>query len=83
MTEHEIPGGSERPAEAGVQQTDGVGQDGLWGTPVLEAAHASTIRRMIAEAPPFRPEATRERWEVSGPRFAGWEVFHFNASPAD
>ena len=34
------------------------GQDGVCGTPGVEAAHAATIRRMIDEAPPFRPEAT-------------------------
>ncbi len=25
----------------------------------------------------------RERWDVNGPQFAGWEVYHLNASPAD
>jgi photosystem II stability/assembly factor-like uncharacterized protein len=25
----------------------------------------------------------RERWDISGPHFAGWEVYHLNASPAD
>ncbi|MEV5408672.1 exo-alpha-sialidase [Thermopolyspora sp. NPDC052614] len=25
----------------------------------------------------------RERWEVSGPHFAGWEVYHLKGSPAD
>jgi photosystem II stability/assembly factor-like uncharacterized protein len=28
-------------------------------------------------------DAARERWEVSGPHFAGWEVFHLKGSPAD
>jgi len=28
-------------------------------------------------------EAKRERWEVSGPHFAGWEIYHMNGSPAD
>jgi HEAT repeat protein len=28
------------------------------GTPGLEGAHASTIRRLLNEAPPFRPDAT-------------------------
>lgn len=30
------------------------------GVPGLDGAHASVIHRMIAEAPPFRPEATPE-----------------------
>lgn len=25
----------------------------------------------------------RERWEVSGPHFGGWEVYHVAGSPAD
>ena len=28
-------------------------------------------------------DGTRDRWEVSGPHFAGWEVYHVMASPAD
>jgi photosystem II stability/assembly factor-like uncharacterized protein len=28
-------------------------------------------------------DAARERWDVSGPHFAGWEVYHLKGSPAD
>jgi photosystem II stability/assembly factor-like uncharacterized protein len=28
-------------------------------------------------------DAKRERWDVSGPHFAGWEVYHLKGSPAD
>jgi photosystem II stability/assembly factor-like uncharacterized protein len=28
-------------------------------------------------------DAKRERWEVSGPHFAGWEMYHVKGSPAD
>jgi len=28
-------------------------------------------------------DGKRERWEVTGPHFAGWEVFHVKGSPAD
>jgi len=28
-------------------------------------------------------DAKREQWEVSGPFFAGWEVYHLKGSPAD
>ena len=28
-------------------------------------------------------DGKRKRWEVSGPFFAGWEIYHFNGSPAD
>jgi photosystem II stability/assembly factor-like uncharacterized protein len=28
-------------------------------------------------------DAKRERWDVSGPHFAGWKVYHLKGSPAD
>ena len=28
-------------------------------------------------------DGTRRHWEVSGPHFGGWEVYHVNASPVD
>jgi len=28
-------------------------------------------------------DGTRKRWNISGPLFAGWEIYHLNASPAD
>src|SRR5512145_3345526 len=28
-------------------------------------------------------DAKRERWAVSGPHFAGWEIYHLKGSPAD
>ena len=28
-------------------------------------------------------DAKRERWDVSGPNFAGWEIYHIKGSPAD
>ncbi|MEK6302367.1 MAG: exo-alpha-sialidase [Acidobacteriota bacterium] len=28
-------------------------------------------------------DAKRERWDVSGPHFAGWELYHLKGSPAD
>ena len=28
-------------------------------------------------------DGTREAWKVSGPHFAGWEIYHVKASPAD
>jgi photosystem II stability/assembly factor-like uncharacterized protein len=28
-------------------------------------------------------DAKRERWEVGGPHFAGWEVYHLKGSPTD
>src|SRR3989304_465449 len=28
-------------------------------------------------------DAKRERWDVSSPHFAGWEIYHLKGSPAD
>ena len=28
-------------------------------------------------------DAKRQKWEVSGPHFAGWEIYHMKGSPAD
>src|SRR5262245_41715329 len=28
-------------------------------------------------------DAKRKNWNVSGPHFAGWEIYHVNGSPAD
>src|SRR5512136_2575307 len=28
-------------------------------------------------------DARREQWDIRGPHFAGWEVYHLNGSPAD
>lgn len=28
-------------------------------------------------------DGTRARWDVSGPYFAGWEMYHVTGSPAD
>jgi hypothetical protein len=28
-------------------------------------------------------DGKRERWEISGPHFAGWEIYHMKGSPAD
>src|SRR6266516_7237101 len=31
----------------------------------------------------LRSDAKRARWDVSGPHFAGWEIYHVKGSPAD
>jgi hypothetical protein len=28
-------------------------------------------------------DAKRSNWDVRGPLFAGWEIYHMNGSPAD
>ena len=28
-------------------------------------------------------DGKRETWDVKGPHFAGWEIYHVNGSPAD
>ena len=31
----------------------------------------------------LKSDGKRERWDVSGPHFGGWEIYHFKGSPAD
>ena len=28
-------------------------------------------------------DGKREQWDISGPHFAGWEIYHVKGSPAD
>ena len=28
-------------------------------------------------------DAKRERWDIGGPQFAGWEIYHLKGSPVD
>jgi len=28
-------------------------------------------------------DGRRDQWDVSGPHFAGWEIYHLKGSPAD
>ena len=28
-------------------------------------------------------DGQRKKWDVSGPHFAGWEIYHVKGSPAD
>ncbi|MBV9490321.1 MAG: exo-alpha-sialidase, partial [Verrucomicrobia bacterium] len=28
-------------------------------------------------------DGRRDRWEISGPHFAGWEIYHVKGSPVD
>jgi len=28
-------------------------------------------------------DGNRKKWEVSGPHFGGWEIYHLKGSPAD
>ena len=36
-----------------------------------------------ARARSFDSDGARESWEISGPHFAGWEIYHLKGSPAD
>ena len=31
----------------------------------------------------FESDGKRDKWEISGPHFGGWEIYHMNGSPAD
>ena len=31
----------------------------------------------------LKSDGKRDKWEVSGPHFAGWEIYHLKGSPVD
>ena len=31
----------------------------------------------------LKSDAKRERWDISGRHFAGWEIYHLKGSPVD
>jgi len=46
----------------------------------------STVRVLVGTrkgAFTLTSDGKRERWEVGGPHFAGWEIYHLKGSPAD
>src|SRR4029434_10763237 len=46
----------------------------------------STIRVLVGTkkgAFILTADGKRQKWEVSGPHFAGWEIYHLKASPVD
>src|SRR5205823_14672218 len=46
----------------------------------------STVRVLVGTrkgAFVLTSDGKRERWDVSGPHFGGWEIYHLKGSPAD
>jgi photosystem II stability/assembly factor-like uncharacterized protein len=46
----------------------------------------STVRVLVGTrkgAFVLKSDGKREKWDVSGPHFAGWEIFHMKGSPVD
>jgi photosystem II stability/assembly factor-like uncharacterized protein len=46
----------------------------------------STVRVLVGTrkgAFVLRSDGKREKWDISGPHFAGWEMYHVKGSPAD
>ncbi|MDQ6774083.1 MAG: exo-alpha-sialidase, partial [Candidatus Dormibacteraeota bacterium] len=46
----------------------------------------STVRLLVGTkkgAFVMTSDGKRDQWEISGPHFAGWEVYHLKGSPAD
>jgi photosystem II stability/assembly factor-like uncharacterized protein len=51
-----------------------------------EGAEMSKVRVLVGTrkgAFILNSDGTRKNWEVSGPHFAGWEIYHMKGSPAD
>src|ERR1019366_9494717 len=48
--------------------------------------HMSSVRVLVGTrkgAFILTSDGKREKWDVSGPHFAGWEMYHIKGSPAD
>src|SRR5579871_6986867 len=46
----------------------------------------STVRVLVGTkkgAFVLTSDGKREKWEISGPHFAGWEIYHVKGSPVD
>src|SRR5918998_4302758 len=56
------------------------------GRPNCEEAAMTGVRVLVGTrkgAFVLTADGTRERWAVSEPHFAGWEIYHVTGSPAD
>jgi photosystem II stability/assembly factor-like uncharacterized protein len=53
----------------------GIQEDGMSGVRVLVGTRKGGF---VLES-----DGKREKWEVSGPHFGGWEIYHMKGSPAD
>jgi photosystem II stability/assembly factor-like uncharacterized protein len=52
----------------------------------LRGAEVSQVRVLVGTrkgAFTLTADGKRDKWEVSGPHFAGWEIYHVKGSPAD
>jgi photosystem II stability/assembly factor-like uncharacterized protein len=57
-----------------------------WQRAGLKGAGVSGVRVLAGTrkgAFVLTSDGTRKRWEISGPHFAGWEIYHVKGSPAD
>jgi photosystem II stability/assembly factor-like uncharacterized protein len=53
---------------------------------VEESAEMTSVRVLVGThkgAFVLTSDERRERWEVDGPHFAGWDIYHLKGSPAD
>jgi photosystem II stability/assembly factor-like uncharacterized protein len=56
------------------------------GAKLRKESGMSTVRVLVGTrkgAFVLTSDATREQWDISGPHFGGWEIYHLTGSPAD
>jgi photosystem II stability/assembly factor-like uncharacterized protein len=56
------------------------------GAKLTKESGMSTVRVLVGTrkgAFVLTSDATREQWDISGPHFGGWEIYHLTGSPAD
>src|SRR6266446_921775 len=62
------------------------GASGRGSGPPVKGVTMSGVRVLVGTrkgAFVLTSDGKRERWDISGPHFAGWEIYHVKGSPAD
>src|SRR5579859_1120993 len=62
------------------------GIDSVYQSPENKEAGMSGVRVLVGTrkgAFVLTSDGKREQWNVSGPHFAGWEIYHLKGSPVD
>jgi hypothetical protein len=62
------------------------GLGSAWAQFIFEEGMMSKVRLLVGTrkgAFVMTSDGKRERWEITGPHFAGWEIYHMKGSPVD
>src|SRR5206468_4964478 len=79
-----LAGSASRPGGRNRRQLRGIGENGHSRS--RRRGSMSGVRLLVGTrkgAFVLTSDGARDDWEVEGPLFAGWEIYHLNASPVD